>query len=234
MTKEQSALALLKSVDSKLGRFYDALTDTLVRELDSINGKALAKLIERLETQLERDADGRIARTSKNLTRLAGLDADYVKVMDKFGHRKAITAFVGEFPKQLPSLAEQLSVISGQLKRGPLNVKEILAAPKVQDMLSAQQSMTVEDMHTVAARVAVQAKRKVMLQYGALDRFQMSEMLSDQLGRTIGETRTLGATGLAMFHRVAHEKVMDVVDEGKKLPYVYDGPDDKLTRQFCH
>ena len=233
MTKEQSALALLKSVDSKLGRFYDALTDTLVRELDSINGKALAKLIERLETQLERDADGRIARTSKNLTRLAGLDADYVKVMDKFGHRKAITAFVGEFPKQLPSLAEQLSVISGQLKRGPLNVKEILAAPKVQDMLSAQQSMTVEDMHTVAARVAVQAKRKVMLQYGALDRFQMSEMLSDQLGRTIGETRTLGATGLAMFHRVAHEKVMDVVDEGKKLPYVYDGPDDKLTRPFC-
>src|SRR5215203_5414069 len=141
MTKEQAALAKIKSIDGKLGRYYDALSDTLARELDSINGKALAKLIARLEDQLDRDEDGRIARTSKNLTRLSTLDTAYSDISDKLGRRKAITAFVGEFPKQLPLLSDQLATISAQLKRGPLNVKEILAAPAVHDMLAAKQSM---------------------------------------------------------------------------------------------
>lgn len=233
MTPAQARKAL-KQIDHRLGRQYDALIDTLSTELDDINGKALAKLVTSLDRALTYDKHGNLERTQPNLLRVSQLDKEYAGMLDTMGRRKAITAFVGEFPSQLPTLASQLEIISDQLKRGPLNFKKVLAAPSVRELLGEQQRTTVEDMHEVAAKVATLAKRKVMLQYGGLDREKMTDLLSASLSRSAGETRTLGATSLAMFHRTAHSKAVDAIDPEQELLYAYDGPDDKLTRPFCH
>lgn len=237
------ARAKLTALDRRHGKFYDALTDGFSGEVQEQTTKSVATLVSELQSQLTFDSLGKIERTPANLQIIGRLDQRFEALMNEYGYSKTLTAFVGSFPNQLPLLREELDLISdfgyhgGPLKRGPLVHSPVLASSDL-TTLAAQQRLTKNSLLDIVATVGDLAKRKAMLSIGGLGMRQMTDLLVPILHRAPGECRTLGATSLAIFYRTANSRAIEKIEEDgqnqRTLYYVYEGPDDKLTRPFCH
>lgn len=227
-----AAQAKLKDIDRRHGEYMDELLAQFEERLDRIVETATAQVLDNVIPRLKLNDDGEIPATVGNMRVLQDLDIQFQAAMKSAGYDSLTLAWVKQFPEQLPLLTETLRTISKTLKV-PLNVSA-LGKVSEQQVLVHQQSATLEGLHNIVAKVAINGKRRALAKVNGLEPRKLADMIAKSFGVTDGQARTLAATGIATFYRVATARAVQQIEKETPLRYVYDGPDDRLTREFCH
>lgn len=227
-----AAQSKLKDIDRRHGEYMDELLAQFEERLDRIIETATAQVLDNVIPRLKLNADGDVPATIGNLRVLQNLDTQFQAAMKSAGYDSLTLAWVKQFPEQLPLLTDTLRTISKTLKV-PLNVSA-LTKPAEQNVLLHQQSATLEGLRDIVVKVAINGKRKALAKVNGLEPRKLSDLIAKSFQVTDGQARTLAATGMATFYRVATARALDQVEKETPLRYVYDGPDDRLTREFCH
>jgi hypothetical protein len=227
--------AKLEAIYRQQSELYNALTDEFSKQLDSILTATLAALMEHLRTSLKLDSHGNIERNPENLLALTRLDTEFQKRVRRQGYKRAINAFVNQFPEQFSLLRDTFAVLSYALDRPNLRQGKLLFASDLK-VLHAQQLSTIDVLNDVPAQVGIRVKQKAQQALGGANLADMQQMLHKAFTRGTSDATALYATAMSTFYRVAEARVYDRIDDNPKKPlrFVYSGPDDVLTRPFCH
>lgn len=213
-----------REIDSLVGGFKDELSAMVA----SAQAKALADLQSKLEI-----VDGKIARTPANQRILRTVDDIFDDAMERAGYSHLVEEFVNRFPGQLPYFQQTMDAISDSLSQ-PLKVS-FSAADKA--VLSSQQISAVEGLHSVVEGIAAAAKREALLSVGALKFTDLAQDLAKRFNLAVGEASSLAETSMVMFYRTISDRGYAQIEAGLpdgSVRYRFQGPDDKITRPFCH
>ncbi len=227
------ARSQLAELDKRHGEYQDSLIADFEERLDVIIEKAASIIFDKLAQELKLDSKtGAIEGTAANRGRLADVDAMFQKAMKEAGYDRLALAFVNQFPGQLPLLNKTLATISRAMG-GAISAGATLS-PADLDALANSQRLTLESLRQTVAEVARLAKQRALARYNGLRPSQLERILEKTFNNTSGQARTLAATGMAVWYRQATALALKKVEKETPLLYAYDGPDDRLTRDFCH
>ena len=221
----------LKSVFDAHNEWVENFVGNFEHELQGIVASAEAFVISELRDRLE-VIDGAIARTPANQRILRQVDNMLVSAMDRAGYGALAEEFAAGFPGQLPYLDQMIDAISHELKT-PL---EVVLDRADQAALASQQISTVDTLQTVVESMASIAKRKALFSFGAMKFADVASSIATTFSKSIGEATTLAATATSMFFRTMQDRTFQHVEDGLPVgavKYRYDGPLDKVTREFC-
>jgi hypothetical protein len=227
------ARSQLKDLDARHGEYQDSMVAEFERRLDVIVENAATQVFDALSKQLAIDKDkGTVAGSLANRGKLADVDALFEKAMKDAGYDKLTLAFVSQFPGQLPLLNKTLATISRAM--GSAISAGAALSPADLEQLANSQRLTLESLRSTVAEVARLAKQRALAKYNGLRPSQLERLLEKTFENTSGQARTLAATGMAIWYRQATALALKKVEKETPLEYSYDGPDDRLTRDFCH
>lgn len=227
------ARSQLKDLDTRHGEYQDSMVAEFEQRLDAIIEKAASIIFDNLAEELDLDKNkGTITATLANRGRMADVDAMFQKAMKDAGYDRLALAFVNQFPGQLPLLNKTLATISRAMG-GSISAGAALS-PADLEQLANSQRLTLESLRSTVAEVARLAKQRALAKYNGLRPSQLERLLEKTFNNTTGQARTLAATGMAVWYRQATALALKKVEKETPLEYAYDGPDDRLTRDFCH
>ena len=213
-------------------REIDSLVERFERELQGIVASAQAHALADLQAQLK-IMDGQIARTAANQRVLRRVDDIFESAMDRAGYGHLVEEFTKRFNGQIPFFQQTLDAISVQLKT-PLTVTFTAADRAV---FESQQLSAAENLSSVVDALAAAAKREALFSVGALNFSDLAQEIAARFAKAIPEAATIAETSMVMYYRTITDRGFAQIEAG--LPegavrYRYQGPDDKITRPFCH
>ena len=221
----------LRGIFDQHNEWVENFVGNFEHELQGVVASAEAFVISELRDRLE-IVDGAIARTPANQRILRQVDDMLVSAMDRAGYGALAEEFAASFPGQLPYLDQMIAAISHELKT-PL---EVAFTKADEAALASQQISTVDTLQTVVESMASVAKRKALFSFGAMKFGDVAASIATTFSKSIGEASTLAATSTSMFFRTMQDRTFQKVENGLPqgaVKYRYDGPNDKLTRDFC-
>jgi hypothetical protein len=195
----------------------DALTHSFAGEL-AIVLDLLKTKIRALVKKLRTDEGGRIAGTQQNLALAMRLRSDLVKALDDAGFGRMV----------LRAVDEPLDRLAAQVLRGGPDVR--LGAFDV-DALVAMKQIRLADLLQVGEDMAVQLWRVTLDGVvGARPVMDLVEDISDFMDISERRARTVYDTLVSTYSRqVGQIGTTGEPDEA----FLYVGPDDDKTREFC-
>jgi hypothetical protein len=212
-------------------RYIDNLVAGFERELRGILASAQAHVAGELQKRLA-ITDGVIDRTPGNQRILRGVDKLMAKALDRAGYPQASEAFVQTFNGHLPYFEEMLAAISENLKT-PLVVKW---GKRDLALFETQQLSVIDSLGAIAEGAAVAAKKRALLSVGALPFGDLVEQVAIAVNRSLSEAQTLAETASTMFARTITDRGFRQIEADLPkgaIRYGFEGPTDKLTRDFC-
>ncbi len=223
----------LESIFKRQARYQDSMLEAFYGHLTDITQSAQAKVIAQLQKRLS-ITDGVMDRTPGNLRVLRSLPTMFQDAMDSSGYPRLVDAWTAQFSQQLPFLQDTLEYISEHLKE-PLPAMQFTATDlKVLDGVRAS---TVATLESVVEMAGTQAMQRALFSVGGLDFEEITGLVADRMSVSVAQARTLADTAQNVFFRTASDvqfrRIEEAYPEEKRL-YVYSGPDDKITRPFCH
>lgn len=225
------ARARLQEIDRKHGVYFDELLADFGKRLDAIVEKSSAQIVALLEDKLSVD-EGVLLATTPNLRALQNLGELYQSRMKANGLDALLRSFVQQFPNQLPLLTQTLAQISRGLNI-PIAAAKLLT-PADQQALTIKSQQTLDGIRQVVADAGMLAKRRALAQVNGLKPRELERLIEKTFDISRGQSQTLAATGMAVFYRTATDRAFKAIEKETPLRFVYDGPDDVLTRPFCH
>lgn len=211
-------------IDSMLAEFQARLEEIVTRA----QARTLAELQSRLSIR-----DGIIARSKANLSTLRSIDEIFAAEMDAAGYRQLVSAFVKEFPSQLPYFEEALDVMRSAMKNP---IPELSWAKADVDYLASGQTAAADSLGSVVQGVGAGVQQKALFSLGGLPMADLAELLARGLQRTLPQAIRIAETAISVHYRMIAERGFEIVERGLPegaLKYSYYGPNDKLTRPFC-
>jgi hypothetical protein len=229
-------LASIKEIILKHDGYVTATVNGYTSRLQDIVSAATARTIAELHQKLDILPDGTIANTPANQRVLRGLDAIFEDEMGAAGFEALNKAYAGQFAGQLPFLDEIIDKIGEALDKPLPDVKDAIRAED-RKALAAQQASTVANLDTVVDTVAASAKRQALFGVAGLSAKDLAETLATAFGKTVGQAEAIADTAQVVWFRTVSDRSFQVIE--KDLPemvirYELEGPDDKLTRPWCH
>ncbi len=214
-----------KSLDSTLAAFETALRKLTLRA----QGRTIARLQAKLAI-----TDGVIDGTAGNMLALRNAGKLFLQEMDKAGYQRLVTAFVGQFPGQLPFLEETLQILGDQV--GQQWGRDLGFTSRDLALLGGVQANTVAALAGALEAVAGQAVTRGLFGVAGLKFGSLVEMLTDRLETSIGRATSIANTAQSVWYATASDRAFQII--AKDLPeqvlrYRLLGPVDKLERPFC-
>jgi hypothetical protein len=223
-------MSSLQEIHNQHARYTDSMVHAFEAHLQEIVTKAQARVLGQLQKQLS-ITDGVIDQTPANYRTLRKLNQLFLDAMDQAGYQRLVTAFVGEFPGQLPYLNEILELLSDQVQGG-LPIANLSADPVLQTF----QLSAADALNAVVEGVAGSVMQRSMLSVGGLEFGQLAQTLAEKLAVSVPRAVTLADTATQLFYRTATDRAFQVIEASEPkqdLEYLFSGPDDKLIRPFC-
>ena len=214
-----------KYQDSLVSAFTEHLHDILIHAQASVTGELQRKLA---------IIDGMIDNTPGNARIVRGVGKALQKAMDRYGYQRLVNAFVGEFPGQLQFLQEIVDWI-GQQTKVPFPPMKFTSSDL--NVLTAMSSNAATTLAGVMDTAATTAMSRGLFSVGGLAFADLVETIADKLQASIPQATTVADTSMSVFLRTATEQRYDAMQKdlpGIDMRYKYSGPDDKVTRPFCH
>lgn len=198
-------------------RLVDALTDDFARELGIVLDLLKTRirfLVRRLQSQ-----NGRVIATQNNLALALRLRSDLLAALEQAGYSQLALAAVDE---PLDRLA--LSVLGGAADRVALGAYDV-------DALAAMKEIRLAQLLQVGEDIAVQLWRVTLDGVlGTRPVLDLVDDIADALDISERQARTLYDTMTSTFSRqVGQIGTTGEPDEA----FLYVGPDDDKTREFC-
>jgi hypothetical protein len=223
-------MSSLQEIHNQHARYTDSMVHAFETHLHEIVAKAQANVLGQLQKQLS-ITDGVIDQTPANYRTLRKLNQMFLDAMDQAGYQRLVTAFVGEFPGQLPYLNEILELLSDQVQGG-LPIANLSADPVLQTF----QLSAADALNAVVEGVAGSVMQRSMLSVGGLQFGELAQTLAEKLAVSVPRAVTLADSSMTMFYRTANDRAFQVIEAGapkQELKYKLSGPLDKLTRPWC-
>jgi hypothetical protein len=223
-------MSSLQEIHNAHSRYVDSLVHTFETHLQEIVTKAQARVLADLQKKLS-ITDGVIEQTPANYRTLRKLNQLFLDAMDQAGYQRLVTAFVGEFPGQLPYLNEILELLSDQVQGG-LPIANLSADP----VLWTFQLSAADALNAVVEGVAGSVMQRSMLSVGGLEFGQLAQTLAEKLAVSVPRAVGLADSAMTMFYRTAADRSFQVIEASEpkqELKYKLAGPDDALTRPWC-
>lgn len=223
-------MATLQDIHNKHAKYTDSIVHAFEEHLHGIVTKAQARVLTQLQKQLK-ITGGVIDQTPANYRTLRKLNQLFLDAMDEAGYQRLVTAFVGEFPGQLPYLNEILQTLSDQVQGG-LPIANLSADP----VLSTFQLSAADALNAVVEGVAGSVMQRSMLSVGGLEFGELAQTLAEKLAVSVPRAVGLADTAMTTFMRTATDRAYQAIEQSEPrqdLEYKYSGPEDKLTRVFC-
>lgn len=225
---------ILTDIFARQSKYQDSLVAAFEDELRDVVLKAQGATIAKLQTSLKLDEDGAILDTAANQKALNKLGAIFSAELKKAGYNNLVHAFVAEFDGTLPYLDKIINALGKQVQK-----KWKLDFSKTDlNVLSGQQQNIAAALTDTVSQAATTAMTRSLFSLGGLRFEGIVKLLSDQIGKSISQARTVAETGVSVFYATATDRAFqqiekDVASQVETPKYVYAGPDDKLTRPFC-
>ena len=198
-------------------RLVDALTDDFARELGIVLDLLKTRirfLVRRLQSQ-----NGRVIATQNNLALALRLRSDLLAALEQAGYSQLALAAVDE---PLDRLA--LSVLGGAADRVALGAYDVDALAAMKEIRLAQLLLVGEDIAVQLWRVTLDGV------LGTRPVLDLVDDIADALDISERQARTLYDTMTSTFSRqVGQIGTTGEPDEA----FLYVGPDDDKTREFC-
>ncbi len=223
----------LEDIHVRQGKYLDSMSAAFEEHLRAIISRAETATIARLQKGLA-ITDGEIDQTPGNLRLMRRTDTIFLEEMDRAGYQRLVTAFVSEFPGQLPFLQETLEAISAELQ-SPLPPLQWTARDL--NVFSGFQASSTAGIKAAVQGAAMTARNRIMLSVGGLEFKSLLETLKDAFSLTLARAKTWAETSQTIFYRTATDRAFQAIEADMpdlKQEYAYSGPDDKKTRPFCH
>lgn len=221
----------LKDFDQAHGEYQGSMIAEFEKRLDAMIAKASDSVFAQLERKLVPNDDGRLTGL-KNKGYLADVDDLFRAAMKDAGYDRLAAAFVAQFPEQLPLLTRTLAVISKAMGAN-FSAGAVLSTADLEQLANGQR-LTLESLRQTVTEVAQLAKQRALVKYNGLRPSQLERILEKTFHQTVGQASTLASTGIAVWYRQATALALKKIEKETPLEYTYDGPDDSLTRDFCH
>lgn len=225
----------IKKVIYDHDRYLTSALAAYTERLQEIIDAAIARTIARL-SKLVTDDDGTIRQTPGNQRLLRSLDSMFSAEVEKGGFRSLSAAFVNQFPGQLPYFEQILDQISASLDR-PLPSLADALKQEARAALSSMQLNTLDNLQSVVDTAGLAAKRQILFSIGGMKLGDLAAVVSSKLGVSVGQAETIADTAQTMYYRNVAARTYDVIQAdlpSMVLKFEYEGPDDKITRAFCH
>lgn len=223
----------LNSIIAAHNKYSDSLLSTFENHLREIVLRAQGRVIARLQAALG-ITDGAIDSTAGNMLVLRNSGKWFMQEMDKAGYRRLVNAYVGEFRGTLPFLQETIEALGDRIgqKWGP----QLGFTARDLSLFNATQANTVMALESAMEATAGAAIARGLFGVAGLKFGSLVETLTTRLEMGIGQARTVADTGIQVYYRTASGRAFDII--AKDLPqqvlrYDYQGPTDKLERDFC-
>jgi len=215
-----------KYQDSVLEAFYGHLVDIVQRA----QGHTLAKLSKLLVL----DYKDQLLGTAANFRVLKKLPDILSAELDLAGYGRLATAWTNQFSQQLPFLQDVIEGLSKELVT-PLPKLELGVADT--KLLESVRAGSITSMDAVMDAAGTQAMQRALFAVGGLPFRDMTDLLASGLSRSIPQARTIADTSQNVFFRTASDMQFKRIESAypkEQRLYIYSGPDDKITRPFCH
>src|SRR6185369_1909629 len=170
--------------------------------------------------------------TAGNMVLLRNSGKIFMQELDKAGYQRLVESFVREFRQTLPFLQETLEAL-GQQAGQDFSVK--FTARDLQ-LFAGTQVNTVAAIEGAIQAVAGQAVTRGLFGVAGLRFGSLVELLTERLGKTVSQARSIADTGMSVWYATASERAFQVITKDlpeQELKYRYSGPVDKLERPFC-
>jgi hypothetical protein len=211
----------------------DDLVKVFQEELSAMIAVAQRAVFESLTSRLS-IVGGVISSTKSNQKILRNIAPLFQREMGKAGYPALVDEFVRAFNGQFVYFDEVLNKLGESIgQKLPLSFGQ-----KAQNLLASQQLSTTVLLEDVVVAIAADVQRQALLSVGGLKLADLISEIADQLQKGIWEATTLADTAVSTHWRVMLDQGYQMVE--KELPatieatYKYGGPDDRVTRQFCH
>jgi hypothetical protein len=208
----------LKASAVKDARLVDALTDSFADELSAVLDLLKTK-IRKLVRTLETNTDGRVVSTQRNLALALRMRADMMRVLEDAGYVQLARRAVDE---PLDRLAEQVL---------RANDDAVQLAAYDLDALVAMKQIRFAELLQVGEDIAVQLWRVTLDGVlGTRPVMDLVDDIADMLDISAKRARTVYDTVVATYSR----QVGLIGSSGEPdEAFLYVGPDDEKTRDFC-
>jgi hypothetical protein len=208
----------LKASAVKDARLVDALTDGFAEELSTVLDFLKTK-IRGLVRKLETNTDGRIVSTQRNLALALRMRADLLRVLEDAGYMQLARRAVDE----------PLDRLAAQVLRA--NDDAVQLAAYDLDALVAMKQIRFAELLQVGEDIAVQLWRVTLDGVlGTRPVMDLVDDIADMLDTSAKRARTLYDTIVATYSR----QVGLIGSSGEPdEAFLYVGPDDEKTRDFC-
>ena len=202
-------------------------------DLTKIVAQARTNVVSTLSDRLS-VVDGHVAKTKTNTRILQGIDDLFQKSMDRAGYEGLVKDYVSSFNGQFTYFQDTLDTLGEEIGRD----LTIEFGKRDRALFIQQQVSTRQMLESTLDVVGSAAERQALLSIGGLPLGQLVGAISMKLDTTVAQATTLADTALSMFYRTITDRGYRLVERGlpdsMDLLYRYGGPDDKITRTFCH
>jgi hypothetical protein len=226
-------VASLDDIHRQQSRYTDSMVSAFEEHLRVIVGRAQASVMASLQKRLS-ITDGVIDQTPGNLRILRTLNDLFVKEMDEAGYERLVNAFVGEFRGQLIFVEEVIQYLSDAMVT-PLPALKWTA--KDADIFGGFATNAATALETAVEATAGSVMTRAMFSIGGLKFEDLVKTLIEKFETTVARARTLADTSMTVFYRTATDRAFQQIEGDlpeKEVRYRYAGPDDAVTRPFCH
>lgn len=228
----------MDSIQHKLA-LLDHRTDSVLSSFDSgfsgVSSQARLRTLLKLRSTLDLEPGGAIKQTAANVRIIRSLPTIFRQALSASGYDGLIAQFLSSFDGGLTTFEEILNQITDGYK-----IKPVVFTAKDRNYFDAVKEATSINIEDVVDSAASSARRNVMFTVGGQPFDQTAVEVAERLSVSLGEARTLAATGISTFYRTIADNGFETIDEalkpsGRQLEYTYYGPPagDPLIRPFC-
>lgn len=214
-------------MDSKINKALQLQSDRVdaaLARLDSALERVTAKVRRDVLTilkALEMSDSGRVADTAANRGLIRDAGRATLRSMTSSGYSQAVMDYLDEF-----TIARETVVDVFKAMELPITWDK-------QDLLIEHRVIgaTHDELMALVSETAANVSQRVRMAVGAADFGQVAEFVEGALGTTRARASAIADTGINTYFRELSNKKNE--DAGVDV-FLYAGPDDRLTRPFCH
>jgi hypothetical protein len=210
----------------------DAVVEEFTSRLDVMVEEARVAVLKALENRIT-TTDGVVTPAASNQRALNNIDTMFMKELEARGYDDLVSSFTGSFDGTFSYFSETMDFINANLVYPLPDIK--FGSPELSEF-KATKITSGTLLKDVMYKVSANAKRQALLAMGGMDHRALTEEISTQFGKAIGESTSLADTAISSFYRNITDTGFQKIEAdlpGFKIRYTYDGPLDKLNRPFC-
>jgi len=214
------------------GEEFGVQVDLFSRELDRILAQAQRATLAEVDEKLSTDSVGVFLRTRTNVIRARRVGEIFSRNLFAFGYSDLVNKFVSGFDGQFNSFGRILNELKPTLKfsRPPVfSAKDI-------EILVVEKLKQAKILEVAVSEVAQDVNRKMLTDFAGSKKTALQSVLVTEFARLPSTARTIATTGISTHFRTLADAGYRQIEKdlGRRLKFTYDGPDDVLTRPWCH